>query len=272
MSCPSSASAHQPKDEPITIDEVTVNGVAISPDDIAREVQYHPSNSPEEGVQAAAEALVIHELLLQKARELGLWPSERSEEDVISALLQQQAVAPQASESECERYFTANQGTFCTSPLMEVSHILISAAPGDFKQRDHARQQAKGLIETLQQSPEQFATLAREFSECPSKETDGNLGQLSSGQTTPEFEQQVFGLGEGLAAHPVESRYGFHVIHVHQKIEGNPLPYEQVKERIADYLNEASQRKVISQYIEVLINEADIEGIEMAAEQSPLLQ
>ncbi|MCB1668406.1 MAG: peptidylprolyl isomerase [Porticoccaceae bacterium] len=275
MSCSSSsASATHPEqhDDPITIDEVSVNGVTITPEEIAREVQYHPANSPEEGVQAAAEALVIHQLLIQKARELGLWSNDCSEEDVISKLLQQQAVAPQASEAECERYFTANRNTFCTSPLMEVSHILISAAPEDFQQRDQAKQQARQLIETLQQSPEQFVALAKEFSDCPSRETDGNLGQLSSGQTTPEFEQQVFPLGKGLAKHPIETRYGFHVVLVHQKIEGNPLPYEQVKDRIAEYLNEASQRKTISQYIHILISEATIEGINMGIEGSPLLQ
>ena len=51
---------------------VSVNGVNIPHDAIARETQYHPASKPIAAWQAAARALVVRELLLQEARRLGV--------------------------------------------------------------------------------------------------------------------------------------------------------------------------------------------------------
>jgi hypothetical protein len=54
---------------------VSVNGVAIPHDAIARELQHHPESTPARAWQQAARALVVRELLLQEARRLGLQPA-----------------------------------------------------------------------------------------------------------------------------------------------------------------------------------------------------
>lgn len=261
MSCPSHATApHTTTDIP----EVRVNGTLIAADDIAREVQYHPAQSPEDGLRKAAEALVIRTLLLQKATaELRPASAEVTEEALISALLEQQAPAVTPSEEECRRYFDSHREKFHSPDLLEVSHILLAADPADDQAYQQTRQTAEVLLAQLQQDGGQFAALAQQFSACPSKETGGNLGQISRGQTTPEFERQVFALEEGLAPEPIESRYGIHIVVVARKITGRPLPYEQIREQVAAYLGEIRQRLAISRYIHRLIDEADIEGIEI---------
>ncbi|MEZ5528676.1 MAG: peptidylprolyl isomerase [Porticoccaceae bacterium] len=260
MSCPSSKTTHSVNDVP----EILVNGTPISTEDIAREVQYHPAASPREGIHKAAEALVIRTLLLQKAREVLTESSEvLSEEALISALLEREAPAEFPSSEECHRYFESHRESFRSPDLLQVSHILIAAAPDDEAALQRARQTAVELLAQLQQSPEQFASLAKEFSACPSKETGGNLGQISRGQTTPEFEQQVFALAVGLAHEPIESRYGVHVVQVDRKIAGKPLPYEQVHDQVSAYLAEVRQRMAINRYLHQLIDEAEIEGIEL---------
>ncbi len=60
-------------------------------------------------------------------------------------------------------------------------------------------------------------------SDCPSKDEGGELGWLERGQTTPEFDRQVFRLREGLAAFPVESRWGYHVVSVDAIESGEEL-------------------------------------------------
>ena len=69
---------------------------------------------------------------------------------------------------------------------------------------------------------ERFAELARQHSACPSKEQGGALGQISKGQTVPEFERQLFRLPAGLCPQPLESRYGFHLVTVTPPPEGAP--------------------------------------------------
>ena len=83
-------------------------------------------------------------------------------------------------------------------------------------------------------------------------------------QTVPEFEQVMVSMQEGeTSAQPVESRFGFHILHLHNKIAGHPLDYPQVRERIASYLRESGQRQAISQYLASLMKNADIQGMEL---------
>ena len=115
------------------------------------------------------------------------------------------------------------------------------------------------------ENPDCFAALARAYSRCPSAAQGGNLGQITRGQTTPEFEQALLALKPGeLCAEPVATRYGFHVIRLDRKHEGRTLPYEAVAGRIADYLRESVRRRADAQYIARLVTAARIEGIELA--------
>ena len=100
----------------------------------------------------------------------------------------------------------------------------------------------------------------------------GQLGQLSKGQTVPEFERQLSNCKRGLAQSPIESRYGVHVVVLDQHVEGKQLPFDMVKTRIADYLNEKVRRKAIAQYIHTLISQATIDGFDFKVSESPLMQ
>ena len=108
-----------------------------------------------------------------------------------------------------------------------------------------------------------FPTLAKEFSACPSKETGGSLGQLSKGQTVPEFEKQINCLSTGIAEKPIESRYGFHVVNITRKIEGKALEYDMVADKVKGYLTHRASHLAIQAYIQGLIEAADIQGIKM---------
>ncbi len=75
MSC--SVHVQFPAGKPVT---VSVNGVAIARDAIQHEMQHHPADKPIAAWQQAARALVIRELLLQRARYLGVAPEPISDE------------------------------------------------------------------------------------------------------------------------------------------------------------------------------------------------
>lgn len=254
---------------------IQVNNVEIAEKDILAEMQYHPADSHEQAMAQAAEALVIGELFKQRAKELGIRVQDDSEvgseEDFIEVLIEQEVDRPAADETFCRQYFEQNPDRFKTSPLVEARHILLAAAPDDDLERVNAKRIAEQLIEQIKQGDD-LGQLARQYSSCPSKETDGNLGQLSRGQTVPEFERQLFAAEVGVIKYPIETRYGFHVVSVDHKIEGKPLPYDAVKDKIAEYLEEKVHRKAVSQYIQALANEADIKGFDFSNTGSPLLQ
>ncbi len=255
---------------------VSVNGVQIAPEAMAQELQYHPAESREEAVFLAARALVIRELLQQRIRELGVLlevgAGENEEEAATRLLLEREVKVPDCDEATCVRYFESNRGRFHSAPLLAVRHILLECAPDEAEARHVAHSQAEVLLLSLQESPASFADLALKYSACPSKAQGGSLGQVSKGQTVPELERQLFTLAPGLASKPLESRYGWHVICVDQRIEGQPLPYEAVATAIRTQLQQGVWQKALVQYLQTLIGAADVRGIALQGADSPLVQ
>ena len=64
-----------------------------------------------------------------------------------------------------------------------------------------------------------------------------------------------------MSAEPVASRFGHHIIRLDRKIEGRQLPFEQVRDRIADYLADRVNRQATAHYLARLASHAKIEGI-----------
>ena len=93
------------------------------------------------------------------------------------------------------------------------------------------------------------------------------LGVLSQGQTVPEFESVVFTMDEGLAPSPVETRYGFHIVDVMDKQPGVQLEYLRAKPAIANKLAQQAFHHGLCDYLYVLAEQADIDGIQMELSQ-----
>ncbi len=241
---------------------VTVNGIEIS--EFAIEEETKNFEDQEQAKERAAAALVIRHLLLEEAEKIGV-SQDQGDEQAIEKLLEDKITLPDASDEMRRNYFDKNRENFRSPDIYEASHILLAAAPDDLDLRAELRAQAEQLIEQLQENPDLFVGFAKEYSECPSKETGGNLGQISPGTTVPEFERQLFSLPEGLHGHAVETRYGYHIIRVDRRIEGKPLEFEMVSESIAAHLYRHSQKQAVSLYIEELVKQAIVTGVDMEA-------
>lgn len=255
---------------------IKVNGVRIEPEAIARELQYHPAASRDEAVFEASRALVIAELLRQRAEALGIKVNvvdgQTEEEAVIQDLIEQEVELPLADEETCRQFFEKNRERFSSAPLVAARHILLGCAEDDDEGRSLAMEKALQLIAELTEDGSRFGQLALAHSDCPSKEQGGALGQISKGQTVPEFERQLLRLPQGLAQQPIESRYGVHVVWVDQRLEGKPLPYEAVRETIRDQLDQRVWQTAVGQYLRGLVGAADIQGIMLEGADSPLVQ
>jgi peptidyl-prolyl cis-trans isomerase C len=260
---------------------VSVNDVVIANAAIAREVQNHTGGSPGEAWEEATRALVVQELLLQRARVLGLIakPAEKDglreteDEALIRVLLETEVRTPQADEAACRRYYEANKGRFRSPDLFEPVHILFQADRRDEAAYATALSRAEAALAEVTQAPGRFESLARTLSDCPSASEGGRLGQVARGDTTPEFEAAMRILEPGQTSPtPVRTRYGVHVLRVERKVDGRTLPFEQVRERIAAYLEENAWRRGVAQYVTLLAGDARIAGLDMPGVRSPLVQ
>ena len=255
---------------------IEVNGIKISIDEINAEVQYHPAESLYSAKYEAMRALVIKEVLIQRAAEMGLCQRDASiknPDPIIEDLLAKEINIPDADEKTCQRYYENNKEKFFTSPLLEVSHILYMAPPDDEKARAKALRLAQTALTKIKSSPDIFEEIARKESACSSAKDGGHLGQLSRGQTMPGFETALLKMHEGdISAEPVATEVGYHIIKVHKRVDGKQLPYENVKDWIANDLHEKSWNRAFSQYIQLLVGRCRISGFRLEGTQSPLVQ
>jgi peptidyl-prolyl cis-trans isomerase C len=179
---------------------------------------------------------------------------------------------PEPDEENCRRFYDQNLSRFRTGDLFEAAHILIAAPRDDLSAREMARAKADDILVAVTAAADSFATYAREQSDCETSAREGgNLGQLASGQTVAEFEAGLARMKVGEIS-VIETRYGFHVVRLDHAAPGRLLPFELVRERIADYLSERVRRRALAQYVSVLAGRAEISGASFAATGSPLVQ
>lgn len=250
---------------------ISVNGIVIPREDIAREAQNHKGASPFDCWREAARALVIRQLLLHEAARQGLVPEpmrdargrvESTEEALIRQLIDAKVEVQEPDEEACLRYFTQNPKRFRSPDLHEAAHILVAAPAPEAKAAAKAR--AEALIVELRAAPHRFADLAALHSACSSAAQGGNLGQIGPGQTVPPFEKALAGMEEGtVSAVPVETRYGYHVIRLDRRIAGRALPFALVKGRIHAYLAERAYHDALYSYVRWLAVHARITGIDV---------
>jgi peptidyl-prolyl cis-trans isomerase C len=195
----------------------------------------------------------IRDRLLARARELGL--EGDSEERLLDALLDREVQAPLPTEADCLAFYHEHPDLFRSGDLVEADHILFAVTDG--VRLIELRQRAQQVLDTARSDPARFAALALEYSNCPSAQVGGNLGQLSRRDVVPEFWQAVATFaGIGVLPTLVETRYGLHVVRVTRRIEGRVLPYDTVQPRIADRLAERGLEHALRDYAHGLLHEA----------------
>lgn len=247
--------------EPIEIGgPVSVDGQPIDEAAIAREMQNHPAASAEDAWLAAARALTVRELL---RREAGA--DEDEAEAAIGSLLEEAVDAERPGETECRRAYDADPSRFAAPALTEAAHILIEPEEDTRGGWHRAKQLAEKLIAEIDGDMQAFAAAARDYSGCPSGKQDGSLGQLRKGELTPPIEAAIEALGEGeMGREPVRSRHGWHILYVHRRIAGKQLPYDVVKDRIAEMLEARSWTMAAARYVAALAQKYPVRGIDLA--------
>ena len=236
----------------------SVNGIAVAPDE-------------GEPLELAA----VRELLRQRAVVDGLLDPDEADAalvaEAVEELLSREVSTPEPIEDEMRRYYDSHAAEFRSGDLVNVRHILFQVTAAVNVPQIRAR--AEETPNILLKQPEQFGDLARELSNCPSGENGGILGQLGRGDTVPEFEKVLFSPGRtGVSRDLVKTRFGFHIIAVDQRIPGKVLPFELVRDQIATRLKAVVEARALRQYVNVLAGGAVLEGVDLGATATPLVQ
>ena len=164
---PIGSTARQPIAAGIGHGNAHINDVTIPNGTIAREAQNHAVETPKAAWELATRALVIRELLLQRARALELVAEPRvqdraretDEEAFIRLVLEREVCTPTADEAICRRYYDRHPDRFRSLDSFEPAHILFKALRDDVVAYAKAVAQAEAVLAQLKERPDSFDSL-----------------------------------------------------------------------------------------------------------------
>jgi peptidyl-prolyl cis-trans isomerase C len=223
----------------------TVNGVAISQTAanafVAEQEAQGAPDSPELK-NAVREELIRRELLLQEAKKMGLdkKPNVAAQADLarqaifIRAFVQDFVKKHPISDEQIKAAYDRMKSQMGSTEY-KVRHILVE------KEDD-----AKTIIASLKKGGK-FDELAKQSKDPGSRDKGGDLGWSSTASYVKPFGDAVTGLGKGKYTEtPVKTDFGYHVILLEDSRPLTPPPFDQVKQQIAQRLQQEQIQKFVT--------------------------
>jgi len=136
------------------------------------------------------------------------------------------------SDREIEEYYEKNKKDFAGEEKVSIRQIYF-AMPDDESGQAAIEEKARGIFQRIT-AGEDFAKMASEFSEDPSRQFGGDLGYVNRGSIISEVEDMAFALKTGEVSSPFRSPAGLHIIKVDDRIEGGSL--EKVREKVKEII------------------------------------
>ena len=137
------------------------------------------------------------------------------------------------AEADIEAFYKQNNAQYSSPEQIRASHILLKT---EGKDESTVKTQADALAKRAK-SGEDFAALAKEFSEDDSNNTKGgDLDYFGRGTMVSEFEQAAFGMKAGDISDPIKTAFGFHIIKLVDHRQATTKPLAEVRTEIEDQL------------------------------------
>jgi len=136
---------------------------------------------------------------------------------------------------ECEAYYRSHLSDYIRNDVVQLREILVDD-----------RATAEKAISLLRANRNKnFGELARLYSKGPSAADGGDLGSFQRGELPEEFERVVFSLSPGTSSKIVQSKYGYHIFLVEEKVLAHQQKLYEVREQIRELLLLDREREII---------------------------
>lgn len=222
----------------------TVDGREIKQSDIHSLMQNLGQRAAQfsspQGQKQLLDEIIAQELLYSDALENGFEKEESFIlvlEQMKKTLLMQYAAnrlmsSVSVNDEEVKEYYDNNKPIFSQPKTAVASHILVDS-----------EDEANKILEEINNGLD-FAEGARKYSNCPSKNSGGALGEFSQGKMVPEFEKAVFSMKPGEISNPVKTQFGYHLIKVDNINDAKKSTFEEVKNEAKNQCLLEKQRQV----------------------------
>jgi parvulin-like peptidyl-prolyl isomerase len=156
--------------------------------------------------------------------------------DIVARLQWKAYLRARMPEAEVKKYYDDNK-PFFDKIFVRASHILVKVpSNATVEQKQALRQKAEAIRQQVVAGKIDFAAAAKQYSECPSKDKGGDIGQFPYKFVVVEpFARAAFALKVGAVSDVVTSDFGYHVIKVTDRTQPKDVqPYEQIRESIRE--------------------------------------
>ncbi|MDL2286188.1 SurA N-terminal domain-containing protein [Desulfococcaceae bacterium OttesenSCG-928-F15] len=136
---------------------------------------------------------------------------------------------PELTEEELGNAYENQKARFEEPERVEASHILLTLAPNaPAADVEEAKTKLLGVRKQALEGSD-FASLAREFSQCPSAAEGGNLGVFTREEMIKPFSDAAFAMKEGEISEPVRTPYGWHLIRISRHFPAGVRTFDEVR-------------------------------------------
>ena len=168
--------------------------------------------------------------------------------------------AADVSDAEIRRFYNENPDRLRLPQQVRVRHILFTWKPmGTQDDRAAVRKQMRPILERAR-AGEDFAALAREFSEdSATRENGGDTGFFARGTMVPQFEEVAFSLEPGEISDPVDTAFGVHLLKLEERQAPKLVPYDEIRDYLREHLREQKMEAAVRRKTDELRAAADVE-------------
>jgi len=187
----------------------------------------------------------------RQLKSVGTTPEELRnkmlEESTAETVLERE-LKVNVTDEEVKKFYDDNPAKFEQPEMVRVSHILLSTRNPDTNseipeaQKATKHKTAEDLVKRAR-AGEDFAKMAKEYSEDPGSKDKGGEYQFPRGQMAPEFEAASFTLKTNEVSDVVTTQFGYHVIKSSEKIPAKKLEFAKVSPDIREYLKQQQMQK-----------------------------
>lgn len=172
----------------------------------------------------------------------------------------------QISDDQIAQYYDNHPEAFKTEKTVQARHILLKLDE-DAEDKTVEEKKEKALeIYKMATGGQDFAELAKKYSEGPTRDKGGDLGTFKKETMVAPFADKAFSMKAGEISEPVRTQFGWHIIKVEKVNEGGTKSLDEVKDSIRrDLGDEQARAKALAHAEEVYDNVFDGDSLADAA-------
>ncbi|XOF32815.1 MAG: SurA N-terminal domain-containing protein [Candidatus Electrothrix sp. YB6] len=149
------------------------------------------------------------------------------------------------AEEEVKALYESRKENYRQPERRHARHILLKVSETDSGEiRAEQKKKAEQVLQQARQENSDFAALATEYSEGPTKDRGGDLGFFPAGQMVPAFDKKVFAMQSGEVSDVVETQFGYHIIKLEEILPASVRSFEQVRDNLAGTLKKQQAKNL----------------------------